>query len=762
MGDAVIPLWRWWALAMGIVVLPMIPLLLGRSSGVSDDVHAFAIPYYEWVWSTILDGERPWWTSSVFAGQNVAGMGQAALYYAPNAVFGLFDPVIAFRWWVVGHLLVGATGMFAWSWYAWRSRPGATVSAIAYGLNGFAILHLVHPPLVIAAAWFPWFFLGIDLVIRRWSVARMLVVVLGLVGIVLSGHPQSLWISLVGGGVYTAVNLSRRGVGLAPWLGVAGSTVVGLGLVATQLLPQYLFSRTSERPSLTPEEAFYLAAEPRHLLTSIFPHIMGGGNDLPGLSVPWRGDLTYHEVGNHAGIVVVALAFIGVCVAWRDRRVVAMVLLAVFALATALGDTTPIGVLVFEHLPLADNFRVWSRHSILLNLAASFVAGLGVRALLQADAARRLRMLAGVGVGAAVAVAVVVLDDLGGSRVDGADLVAVLLFAALCLGLLAAAVLIAGRERRAAAMLVVLAAGVNMAVFAAGAPWFRAEMSVDEARQHFSRSGEHVTDPYLAPGGVSRWMSDNVLYRGVEFVRRTARINGYDPLIQQDFADMTGAVWMGYMGDPVMWLSGWRADVLRVTTFLSTTGQQAQLGGWRSVAQYTDGLVRWEREPRLPEAYVVGSVETAPLVVIADRLSDDSTDFTSVVYVDDESLARTAFVDRRIPDRIGTVVDGALGDHGDAQFVVTADAPGALVVSAAWLDGWSATVNGRAVPVARANGLVLAVPVEAGTSEIRLSFTPPGLHLGLTVSALSALCIAALAVVEARSRRNPTAGRDRA
>ncbi len=55
--------------------------------------------------------------------------------------------------------------------------------------------------------------------------------------------------------------------------------------------------------------------------------------------------------------------------------------------------------------------------------------------------------------------------------------------------------------------------------------------------------------------------------------------------------------------------------------------------------------------------------------------------------------------------------------------------------------GWSATVNGKAVEIIKANVGFMAVPVESGTSTIEFTYTTPGLSLGILISMGSLLIL---------------------
>jgi len=78
--------------------------------------------------------------------------------------------------------------------------------------------------------------------------------------------------------------------------------------------------------------------------------------------------------------------------------------------------------------------------------------------------------------------------------------------------------------------------------------------------------------------------------------------------------------------------------------------------------------------------------------------------------------------------------------------------PGLVYAAESNLPGWTARVNGRAVPILAANFAFRAVEVPAGRVEIELSYWPPGLTAGLAVSA-AALAALAVWLVFGRSPR---------
>ena len=89
------------------------------------DVNDLHVPLVVAAWRNIMNGDAPFWSAATFAGQNMLGSGQSAIFYPVNVLFGVFDPVTAYRWWLLTHIWVAAASSFAWAWWRCRTLPGA-------------------------------------------------------------------------------------------------------------------------------------------------------------------------------------------------------------------------------------------------------------------------------------------------------------------------------------------------------------------------------------------------------------------------------------------------------------------------------------------------------------------------------------------------------------------------------------------------------------------------------------------------------------
>ena len=68
---------------------------------------------------------------------------------------------------------------------------------------------------------------------------------------------------------------------------------------------------------------------------------------------------------------------------------------------------------------------------------------------------------------------------------------------------------------------------------------------------------------------------------------------------------------------------------------------------------------------------------------------------------------------------------------------VEAAAPGLLVVSQIYAEGWRATVDGEPVSILATNHSLQGIPIDAGRHVVELQYRPASLRIGLWISAIA-------------------------
>lgn len=181
-------------------------------------------------------------------------------------------------------------------------------------------------------------------------------------------------------------------------------------------------------------------------------------------------------------------------------------------------------------------------------------------------------------------------------------------------------------------------------------------------------------------------------------------------------------------------------------------GGGAPTGRWKA-AGAIGGSAIYENTKARPRAWLVHETTVEPdeeilRSVVTAKLGDGRP----------FDPARLAILERPLAASIGPADPGASATvrilGRDAVEVETRSAtPSLLVLADVFYPGWEATVDGRPAPVVRADYVLRAAPVAAGTHLVRFEFRPASLRTGAAVSGASFLLLAAGGVWSLARRR---------
>ncbi len=361
-------------------------MIMGRG-----DIYAYFYPYWSIRQAAFMAGHIPLWTSDIFMGVPVLANSQVGVFYPPNWPLTPFDPPTAVTISLLVHIAWAMMGVYVLARSTLQlDQVPALVAALVFGLSGYMGAKAENINQLQALAWMPWLFLLLNRAISaahpniraRYSLLTGIVLALQL----LAGHPQTVFITLLGLGIYgLTLALMERGARLGNILRLAGvlftAGVVAVLLAAPQLIPMLELSRQSNRSGgLNPQQA---------MAFSLNPFVIGRG------MLPSYDGLLFGEYIGYIGIIGLGLAVIGIFnppaketddvpTTSRFRFKVGLktpwIILAILGFGLALGLYNPI-YWTLASLPGFSFFRVPARWLALFTLGASMLAGIGLQSL---------------------------------------------------------------------------------------------------------------------------------------------------------------------------------------------------------------------------------------------------------------------------------------------------------------------------------------------------------------------------------------------
>src|SRR5581483_184488 len=344
----------------------------------------------------------PFWNPYFGGGLPVAADPLAALFYPPTQLVHLFSLRTYFLNLIMGHLVFAGLGTLLLAHRALKLPTfPALVAAVSYMVTPRLLSHLGagHITIVQTVAWYPWLALACWATLRdqrRWG--ALLGVCIALT--VLAGHPQMAYygiVMLAGLTVWVLVKRWRAQGWRAlrgPLIGLFAAGALGLLLAAIHLLPLLEFTNHSTRQlSLSSGDSIPLFTFLSSLV--LLP---------PQAGSPWEGFIS-------PGLLVLALALLASVARWR--RVWPLVLGIGLVAGLAMGNASPLYLVVSRVLPDLDLFRGLARIWFIALLLIALLAGIGTDVLLhvlQRFSFRGITSLAGSLALVLVAISLVVTD----------------------------------------------------------------------------------------------------------------------------------------------------------------------------------------------------------------------------------------------------------------------------------------------------------------------------------------------------------------
>jgi hypothetical protein len=765
------------------------------------DILAFITPRLAFLGRSLRAGHVPLWNPFDMTGTPYVADPQSGWLYAPAmGLFTLLSPGAAMRALIAFNPLLAGVGWYAFMRIEGVSRPAATVAGLSLSLAIAASVIAISLPFAGAIAWTTVVLVAAAGYARASRLSRRLLwIALGSFawGQVASAHmSHGLAICTLLAGAYLVAHAvaDARGDDRA---GYRAAALVAGFLVALPLANVAIFLPRLALVGRSSLQGGYAAlGEPLARAAGIAERpLMTNG--------VWSG--WPFSLGSTPGAYVGALALLAVPLALRTRRHRAV--LWSFGAIGAIGYVLTLNALVTAEwfrslvlqLPYGDVYlHNPGRLRYLAYLTVPALAGVGIQALVDRPLPRRM-LLRWLGGAAAFWLLLPIL--LGASPIR---------FVLLAAGLVAGGVvLVAVRDRRPWALVavpLVLAAEL-------GASAAYSQLYEGGTIRLGLESGDHANllpgplrapdvdaEAFSDPGPIARYLLDHPQDRYLTFAPPAAYyVKGYLwtqgehdwPALENERGTLFGIPdVLGYNPVQLPRYWSWIRSVNPLPVFYNAsvlpepTLQQMRLLGARYLIipqgvglprGLTGRIVATEQGYDL---YEIFGWEPRASVVSSWSLAGDAADALRAVVESGFDPAREAVLEAT--SGIPAAASGARADRTsgagepsppgtaayrerapeDVRIGVTAPQPSIVVVRNNWDVGWTATVDGHAAPVLRADYFRQGIPVPAGRHDVRLVYRDPRIGRGLLASgaAWAVLLAALVASLAVEARRRGRAG----
>ena len=749
-----------WAIALGVAITLLPALIRPDLMLVGHDV---VLPYNTEIntrWALGL-GQIPLWNPYVLSGFPALADFQSGVLYLPNALLRMLPPSAFFTWSVALHLWLGGAGMYFLCRDLGTSRPAATMAAMTVALGGAVTPRMLAGMLhfISGIAWVPW---ALYLARRALPERRLrphvgLVVVLALQ--YFAGYAQ-IFVYTVAAVAFRfgwwavrertcqrpmTVQLGRAVLALTLTLGLVAGLIAVQAIAGAQLLQE--MGRTA---GITFDAATRWSLEPRDLLAFLYPRAFA----IPGKPFHEDSGAILWEKSGYLGLVIPLLAIVGATRLRRHHDIQFFVCLAVVTFLLALGGYVPLFQL--HHL-LFGGFRYPGRLLPIFAVATAAIAAVGLDTLLnwcrEPDSRRRAWLVAAaVTVTAIAPAALVALWHPESIEIPASSVLGTPWWVPALTGSAMLSLPLLGRR----GSLAFLGAGAFVVlVVSADLVSFAGRFVIPGDPPHQTRIAAA-----LAADGVGRVVS--ACEEGYSNLRPmdplVPMVDGLNPAYFKSYAQFTqlvseGRVTGAYRQAPTVWTDvPARLDLLPLLNVTHMVKCTPYTGDRFSLVDRVDGLYLYRFLGAAPRAYWACDVDVVDSGKEAiDRLSDRRRD------------ARRRAVVQQSPEQ------GSAGGVGSCQpdatvDVLTRDTPagalvvdvgsrsdGLLVMSEPYFGGRRARVDGKDVPVLRANLAFSAVQVPHGEHRVELGYDPTLFILGGAISLVTLLGLFALALGREKS-----------
>jgi hypothetical protein len=714
------------------------------------DAKAHFQPQIQFLAQSLARGEWPWWNPYVFSGQPQIADPQSMIFSPPFLLLAAAhaDPSAwEIDMTVLAAMATGGIGVIVyfrdrgWHW------AGALIAALVFSFGAAMAWRMQHIGQVLSLAYLPWTLLLVDRAITRGSILYGALAGLVAAFLVL-GRDQVALLAIYLVAAYTLWILARQDAPFAAlrraFLPLTAGAIIGAAVVALPILMTALLAADSNRPEIDFDGAGGGSLHPALLLTLLAPDVFGASGRMgqywgpPSLAWPYIELYIAQNVGvMYVGalpLLLVAIGMIGGRL-W-DREIRFFTIALIVMLLYALGAYTPAFRAMYEIMPGVSLYRRPADAVFLIGALLAVLAGYMTHWMFAAPWVKTSRIhIAIIGLLCAAAVAVAIGLGVWLDRVPR-----LWLPLALAAGTFAVAGVLIAWGRSRLVLQPTLVAGVFATLTAADLAYNNgnngssalppADYEVLEPKSHNATITWLKTHVAQDRSATNR---DRVELAGLGFhwpnasmTHRLENTLGYNPVRLDDYTRATGA--QDHVGLPDQrkfspLMPSYRSPLadllgLRYIAFgapIESFDTRLPYGTLPLVEQ-TDNAWIYENTSALPRVMFATRAAPADFETLLKDGKWPTTDFRSTVLLEGIKADTTS-------RRSGTVV---IASYANTRIVLDADSPdgGYVVLNDIWHPWWFAEIDGKRVPILRANVLFRAITVPPGKHRITFAFHP--------------------------------------
>ena len=709
---------------LGLLIFISYPgIVAGTQAFCYRDAGLFSYPVAYYLRDSLRHGHWPLWNPCTNCGAPFLAQWNTMALYPLSLFYVLLPMPWSLNCFLLGHLLLGGAGMYRLAHHWFGKRFAASVAGLVFAWNGLSIHCLMWPCHTAGLAWMPWVVLQCERAGREGGRQVYWAALAGACQMV-TGSPETILLTwlIVAAGFAGEVWQRRPGF----WSGgrrLLGAAVMAGALSAAQMLPCLDLLAHGDRSSATGTGFWSL---PPWGLANFFVPLFHNAASLSGVFMQ---DEQQWTSSYYVGVLPLALALAAL---WRARegRTIPLAVLALAGVLLALGDAGLALHVLKRAIPLLGFIRFPVKFIILTVFCLALLAGAGTAWLQTQSPVAVRRSLSGTGAWIGVAVLLV----LAVARwfpfpTDSWSVLwpnALWRLAFLIAGLAGLALVFKTQRPRTQAFL-------SFGFLA----WMGLDICAHVPQQNPSvpawAYGDAPPPMTLAPqAGKSRAMLSPEAQRTM------------DNLVNRDLLQL-------YLGQ--------RAELFSDCNLLNGIPKVGGFMSLRLAAEHkVAGLLQGGKAaPALAEFLGVSQLASPRQLFVWEPQTNFmpwATIGQKPVFLDDDAALAGLGSGGFLPRQIVYLPSGARGQAragadpqarilsshigpSECLFQTRTEARAILVVAQAYYHCWQASVDGRAVPLWRANYAFQAVEVPPGRHDVRIAYVDRGFQAGAVISIIA-------------------------